>query len=218
MNTQEIILENLKGIAQMIRDTFGSRCEVVVHDLRDLEHSLVYVAGEITGRSVGAPITDLVVKTLQEEGDASQDIIAYKTVAKDGRILKSSTAFIRDENEKIFATLCVNYDLTDFLNFTALLQDFTQLDHSNNEEKQETFATTVQETIESLVNQAIAKMGKQPATMSTEDKVHFVGILEGRGAFLIKGSVDYIATVLGVSKFTVYNYLNKIRSIVELNT
>lgn len=218
MDTREIILENLKGVARMIADAFGRHCEVVVHDLRDLEHSLIYVAGEITGRPIGAPITDLVVKALHREGDAAQDIVGYKTVAKDGRVLKSSTAFIRDEKGKIFAALCLNYDLTDFLNFSGLLQDFTQLHSINNEEKQETFATTVQETIESLVNQAIAMMGKQPATMATEDKVRFVGILEEKGAFLIKGAVDYVATILGVSKYTVYNYLNKVRSIVGLNT
>ena len=85
MDTPEIILENLKGVAQMIADTFGRHCEVVVHDLRDLEHSLIYIAGKITGRSVGAPITDLVVKVLHKEGDAAQDIVGYKTVAKDGK-------------------------------------------------------------------------------------------------------------------------------------
>ncbi|MEL7657186.1 MAG: PAS domain-containing protein [Bacillota bacterium] len=213
MNSQEAILENLKGIAQMIRDTFGSRCEAVVHDLRDLEQSLVYIAGDITGRTIGAPITDLVVKILQKEGDAAKDLIGYKTVAKDGRILKSSTTFIRDDKGKIFATLCVNYDVTDFLNFTVVLQDFIKSDLIHSEEKEETFATTIQETIESLVNQAILKLGKQPAMMSIDEKVRFVGILEERGAFMIKGAVDYIANVLGVSKFTVYNYLNKYRSL-----
>ncbi|AGA67751.1 hypothetical protein Desdi_0197 [Desulfitobacterium dichloroeliminans LMG P-21439] len=216
MNSQEAILENLKGIAGMIKGGFGSRCEVVVHDLRDLEQSLVYIVGDVTGRSIGAPITDLVVKILQKEGDAAKDLINYKTVAKDGRILKSSTAFIRDDQGKIFATLCVNYDVTDFLNFDILLQDFIRPDQVQNEDKQETFATTVQETIESLVYQAIIKLGKQAATMSMDDKVQFVGILEERGAFMIKGSVDYIANVLGVSKFTVYNYLNKYRSLQGL--
>nr|WP_315988792.1 helix-turn-helix domain-containing protein [Desulforamulus aquiferis] len=50
-----------------------------------------------------------------------------------------------------------------------------------------------------------------------EDKIRFVAALEQRGAFLIKGSVDYIATVLGVSKYTVYNYLQKIRSAEGFN-
>ncbi|WP_434511088.1 helix-turn-helix transcriptional regulator [Desulfitobacterium sp. AusDCA] len=219
MNNQEIILENLKGMAKMIRDNFGSRCEVAVHDLRDLEHSLTYIAGELTGRKIGAPITDLVVKELQKKNGTPKDLIGYRTVGKDGRILRSSTAFIRDKNGKVFATLCVNYDITDFLNFTALLQDFTKPDQIHNEEeKQETFAKTVHETIDSLVNQSIVKMGKQPAMMSMEEKVSFVGMLEERGAFMIKGSVDYIAAILSVSKFTVYNYQRKFRAMPKLNS
>lgn len=217
MGTQEVILENLKGIARVIKDTFGSRCEVVVHDLRDLEHSLIFIAGEVTGRSVGAPITDLVVKTLQQQNGSAHDMIGYKTITKDGRILRSSTTFIRDEHNKVFATLCINYDITEMLNFTTLLQDFTNPNQNNSEEKEETFATTVQETIESLVNQTIAKLGKHPTAMSMDERVRFVGILEERGAFMIKGAVDYIAAILNVSKFTVYNYLNRYRAIIEVH-
>jgi predicted transcriptional regulator YheO len=217
LNTKETILDNLKAIAQGIAETYGKNCEVVVHDLRDLERSLIYVAGNLTDRKPGMPITDLVVKALQREGNAAKDIIGYKAVAKDGRVLKSSTVFIRDEDGAIFASLCMNYDVTDLLNFSATLLDFAQI-RGTEDDKQETFAKTVQETIESLVNQGIEILGKQPATMSTEDKVRFVGILEEKGAFLIKGAVDYVAVVLGVSKFTVYNYLNKVRSTSGLNT
>lgn len=218
MDTREAMLENLKGIARMIAESFGRNCEVVVHDLRDLEHSLIYVAGNVTNRKPGAPITDLVVKALHRDGNKAEDIIGYKAVAKDGRVLKSSTAFIRDEKGEIFASLCTNYDVTEMLNFNSTLLDFVQMGSSQGEEKQETFATSVQETIESLVGQAIETLGKQPATMLTEDKVRLVSLLEDKGAFLIKGAVDYIAAVLGVSKYTVYNYLNKVRSTSGINT
>ncbi|WP_434511752.1 helix-turn-helix transcriptional regulator [Desulfitobacterium sp. AusDCA] len=210
MDTKEIILENLKSIAQGIAETYGKLCEVVVHDLRDLEHSLIYVAGNLTNRELGMPITDLVVKALRCDGKNAKDIIGYKTLAKDGRVFKSSTIFIRDEKGEIFASLCTNYDVTDLLNFSSTILDFAQFRQLQGD-RQETFATSVQETIESLVNQAIETLGKQPAAMSMDDKVRFVGILEEKGAFLIKGAVDYAAVVLGVSKFTVYNYLNKVR-------
>ncbi|WP_041444813.1 helix-turn-helix transcriptional regulator [Syntrophobotulus glycolicus] len=216
MDTKEILLENLKAIARGLAETYGRNSEVVVHDLRDLEHSVVYVAGNLTKREPGMPITDLVVKALRQEGNSAQDIIGYKTVTKNGRVMKSSTIFIRDDKGEIFASLCLNYDLTEMLNFKAILEDFSQI-RGANDEKQETFATTVQETIESLVSQAVEILGKQPATMSTDDKVRLVGILENKGAFLIKGAVDYVAAVLGVSKFTIYNYLNKLRSTNGLN-
>ncbi|MHB1652051.1 MAG: helix-turn-helix transcriptional regulator [Desulfitobacteriaceae bacterium] len=216
MDIKETLLENLKVIARGVAETYGRNCEVVVHDLRDLEHSLIFVAGNVTNRNPGMPITDLVVKALHREGREAQDMIGYKTVAKDGRVLKSSTLFIRDENGEIFASLCLNYDVTGILDFSANLLDFAQI-RGSHDDKQETFASTVQETIESLVNQAINALGKQPATMSTDDKVRLVGILEEKGAFLIKGAVDYVAIVLGVSKFTIYNYLNKVRSTNGLN-
>ncbi len=73
----------------------------------------------------------------------------------------------------------------------------------------------MQETIESLVSEAIQLLGKQPSTMATDDKVRLVALLEERGAFLIKGTVEYIATVLGVSKFSVYNYLKNVRGTTE---
>lgn len=215
-SARKTILDNLKGIAQVIAGTYGRSCEVIIHDLSDLARSVVYVAGNVTGRELGAPATDLLINSLRKEGNQAQDMVGYRSVTRDGRVLKSSTAFIRDEKGEIFATLCMNYDVTDLLNANSAILNFAQI-NLHNEGKSETFAATVQETIESLVNGAIQILGKQPSTMAMKDKVRLVALLEERGAFLIKGAVEYIATVLGVSKFSVYNYLNKVRLTTEQN-
>lgn len=214
---RETILENLKSIARVVAETFGRNCEVAVHDLKNLEHSLVYLSGNVTNRQPGAPVTDLVVKVLRQKANRAEDLVNYKTITRDGRLLKSSTIFIRDDKGEIFAALCLNFDLTDLLNFNSLCNEFCQVGSLQGDDKTETFAVTVQETIESLISQAIDIMGKQPVTMKTEDKVRLVGLLEEKGAFLIKGAVDYVAAVLGVSKFTVYNYLKRVRSTRSLN-
>ena len=215
--TRETILENLKPIARVIAETFGRKCEVAVHDLRNLEHSLVYLAGNVTKRQPGAPITDLVVKILRQKSNQAEDMVNYKTITRDGRPLKSSTVFIRDEKGEIFAALCLNFDLTDFLNLNSIFNEFCQAGGLQVDYKSETFAVTVQETIESLISQAIDTLGKQPATMQPDDKVRLVGLLEEKGTFLIKGAVDCVAAVLGVSKFTVYNYLKRLRSTSGMN-
>ena len=46
------------SIADMLTQTFGSDCEVVLHDLNDPEHSVVYVSnGTVTGgRTIMRPI------------------------------------------------------------------------------------------------------------------------------------------------------------------
>ncbi|MGB9825240.1 MAG: helix-turn-helix transcriptional regulator [Desulfofundulus sp.] len=213
---KEYLFDNLKRIAQVIAETFGRNCEVAVHDLSNLEKSLVYITGNVTNRKPGAPITDLVLKVLRQQGDEAEDLIAYKTITRDGRILKSSTIFIRNDHGKIIGTLCINFDITDFVSIPNVIQEFIQL-RGTGDEKQETFATSVHETIDTLIEQAISIIGKQPAHMHTEDKIRLVAFLEEKGAFLIKGTVDYVATILGVSKYTVYSYLQKVRSTQGLN-
>lgn len=183
-----------------------------IHDFEDVEHSLIYIAGKVTKRKVGAPLTDLVLRVWRQAKDGVKDIPNYRTTTKDGRILKSSTSFIRDAKGKVIGAFCINIDTTEFQNSIYLLQEYIENDTAFDEQNSETFASTVGETIEAIVNRAIAKIGKQPSTMSQNEKVKFVEVIEDDGAFLIKGTVDYVASRLGVSKFTVYNYLQKARS------
>jgi predicted transcriptional regulator YheO len=211
MNERQMIFENLKNLADFTVQTFGHNCEVAVHDLRDPEHSLVHIAGKVTHRNPGAPITDLVVKALRREGDSAKNIVNYQTKSGNGRILKSSTNFIRDSRGKVIGAFCINFDLTDYLNSQALIGDLIKTVSLEQNKKTETFANSADQTVDSLIEESVAKMGKQPSTMSKEEKVRMVGILENMGAFIIKGAVDSVALALGVSKYSVYNYLKKIR-------
>jgi len=206
------IFENLKRIAAVLVKSFGRNCEVAIHDFDNLPHSLIHIDGIVTKRKPGAPITDLVLRALRREKDLVKDISNYKTVTKDGRTLKSSTTFIRDQDGRVIGAFCVNFDITEYLNSLSMMDDFVQTVPQNAEERKETFASSLNETIESFMQQAIRKAGKQPSTMNREEKVQLVHSLEFQGAFLIRGAVDYVAKALGVSKYTVYNYLKETRS------
>ena len=48
--------------------------------------------------------------------------------------------------------------------------------------------------------------------MTKEDKIAFIKFLDDRGMFLISKSGPRICEILGISKFTLYNYLEIIRS------
>jgi hypothetical protein len=52
-------------------------------------------------------------------------------------------------------------------------------------------------------------IGAPLAQLSREDKQRAVKLLNERGAFQLRKSVEQVAEVLGVSRFTVYNYLNR---------
>ena len=51
-------------------------------------------------------------------------------------------------------------------------------------------------------------MGCPLTDLSREQKQQVVAKLNDRGAFRLRKSVEDVADVLGVSRFTVYNYLN----------
>lgn len=208
----EYIINNLKQLADSIVRTFGRSCEVAVHDLTNLDKSLVYIVGSVTNRKIGAPITDMAVRSLREEGDDILDKYNYKTITDDGRILKSSTSFMRDKSGKVVAAFCINFDTTDYFNAVQALKFFSEVVHVEHPATKETFAHTVAETINSIFEQAVSDIGKGSATMNTDEKINLVSAMESKGAFQIKGAVDQTAILLGVSKYTIYNYLQKIRA------
>jgi predicted transcriptional regulator YheO len=194
--------------AEMLVKMFGSRCEVAVHDFSDLKKSLIYLAGNVTGREIGSPITDLVLTELVKQKSEINDIPNYKTQSSKGIIMKSSTVFLRDLEQKVIGALCINYDISLLMQFDREIEEFISFEQT----KSENFYTTVQDVIQNMVDQVLHEFKKAPTVMTLEDKIECVRLLEGKGAFLIKGSTEYLASVLGVSKFTIYNYLQKIRT------
>jgi predicted transcriptional regulator YheO len=215
MDERDCIFKSLKSIAAAMAKTFGRNCEVAIHDFDLLPNSLIYIEGELTRRKPGAPITDLVLRALRREGNNVADICNYKTITRSGAVLKSSTTFIRDSSGKLIGAFCINFCIVDYLNAITMLQEFTQVSKVHGEASLETFASSLNETIESLLETAIQKVGKQPATMTKEEKVSLVASLEYEGAFLIKGSVNFVAKAMGVSIYTVYNYLKEVRPSIN---
>jgi predicted transcriptional regulator YheO len=209
----EYIFNVLAQISDAIVGTFPRNFEVVVHDLSQPKKSIKHIVGDVTHRKIGGPVTDLVVKALHQEGREIRDRHNYKTNTKDGRVLKSTTAFIRDLKGEVVAALCINFDMTDYLNAAHALEIFTStVSTFNGPDKAETFASSISETIEALFDQAVAKIGKQPASMPIEEKVELVKELEASGLFKIKGAIDQVALLMGVSKYTVYNYLKRVHT------
>ncbi len=63
-------------------------------------------------------------------------------------------------------------------------------------------------TLDRMIAAVESQLGARLADLSREDKQRAVRMLEERGAFQLRRSVEEVADALGVSRFTVYNYLN----------
>jgi len=207
-------LEFLKRLARGIVNTFGERCEVIIHDFADITQSVIHVEGNVTHRSIGAPITDLVFRLVNEFGDDVPDKIGYKNTTDEGRILKSSTFFVRDENGKPDGCFCINFDTTDFLFLATAFKEFLPFDNninSGNDNPKERYAKSFPETMESIIDRALSQAGKIPTMMDRNEKKQLIQKLDKGGLFEIKGAVNGVAKVLGASKYTIYNYLKEVR-------
>jgi uncharacterized protein YqgV (UPF0045/DUF77 family) len=64
--------------------------------------------------------------------------------------------------------------------------------------------------LDRLVAEVERELGAKLAALSREDKQRAVKLLNDRGAFSLRRSVEDVADALAVSRITVYNYLNAV--------
>jgi len=205
------ILQGFIPIVEGIAKTFGKNCEVVLHDFSNLQSSIIAIEnGHVTGRSVGSPMTEVGLKAIKK-GDTTDNIINYTGKSTDGRALKSSTMFIKDEFEKVIGCLCINFDISEFVIALNTISEITQTDEKDDNKIKDSQANSVNDVLSNIVSNTLDNLGKPVAYMNKDEKVNIVKKLDEQGAFLIKGAIDYVAKVLCVSRYTIYNYLDEIR-------
>lgn len=209
-------LNLLKQLAHGIASQFGTSCEVVIHDLKqNLDNSIVHIEnGQVTHRKSGDGPSGIVLETLHKNAARLQDKLSYLTRTEDGRILKSSTLYIRDADGKIAYIFSINYDITALLTVRTALdslvqtQSDTDVRPTTGTHSPQTITRNVEELLDDLMQQGLALVGKPVALMTKEDKIQVVRYLNDAGAFLITRSGDKVAALLNISKFTLYSYMD----------
>ena len=164
---------------------------------------------------MGAPITDLVYKLVNEFGDDAPDKLGYKNTLDKGKVLKCSTMFVRDDAGKIEGCVCINFDVRDFIFLSKAFAEFNPSITTDNgcaaDQIREHYAKNFPETMESVIDGMLADYPKVPDMMDRDEKKQIVQRLDKSGVFTIKGAVIYLAKVLGVSRYTIYSYLKEVR-------
>jgi len=221
----ERVLQLLSGIVEPLWRSLSTESEVVLHEIGRLPNSVVAIAGTVTGRQVGDPATDLLLEQLRNV-DREQNKVDYQSVLPDGRRLRSSTMIVRDLGGVPVAALCINTDITGWLlvqeqadvmvagrDSGVRVREPVRLERSVSSpvyERGETFPRSVDELVSELIGSAIEQTGVPVDLMKKHHKMAVVEHLEARGLFLLKDAVEVIALALGVTRFTIYNYLNEL--------
>ncbi len=66
------------------------------------------------------------------------------------------------------------------------------------------------DALDRMVASVEAELGGRLVDLSREDKQAAVRLLEERGAFLLRKAVESVGDMMGVSRITIYNYLNAV--------
>jgi predicted transcriptional regulator YheO len=73
--------------------------------------------------------------------------------------------------------------------------------------------THVSDLLEDLLSRSERLIGKPTALMNKDEKLRAIKFLDDSGAFLITKSGPKVCEYYGISTYTLYSYLDEIRSI-----
>lgn len=212
--TDKSILNSYSMMLEGLSRYLGEGYEIVLHSLEDYGNSAVKIMhGSHTGRTKGAPVTDLAMNYLEEIKKNPDDStgITYFTHNKKGQSLKSVTIPVRGENNRIIGLLCINFNL-----HTSLLEYIHNfVDGETNEEQQwetrkENFSSTSVELLENMIQEMRREVMEDLTVSSVNKNKEIIQRLYEKGLFNMKDAVAKAAEILGISKNTVYLHLRNL--------
>lgn len=207
----DAVLAMLATLVEPLSRTLPADTEVVLHDLRRLPNSIVAIAGDVTGRSVGSPATDMLLR--KAAAGTLETSVGYETRLPDGRSLRSTTIVVRDAEGEPVAALCINCDVMIWRAVKAIAEAMLPENPAEppaDEVPAEKFVRDIDELAQHLLAEAIEASGAPVDLMQKKHKIAVVQDLKDKGFFMLKESVEMAAAALQVTRFTIYNYLNEL--------
>lgn len=216
------ILDYYKKLVDFLGEVLGENAEVVLRDCRKPDHDIIAIAnGHVSGRTIGAPITDFTLSILANEEWKEKDyVVNYEGKAAPDKRLRSSTYFIREEG-KLVGQLCVNIDMTPYeqvmdrirqLSGIGLMSDGGQsgIICSGPVENfsEDVIGDMMKKAVITVVGSSEAKVRER---LTQKEKIEIIGELNRAGLFQLKGAVGAVAEYLYCSEASVYRYQSKIQ-------
>ena len=210
------ILNALKPVIKGLALALGTDYEIVLHDINDPENSIIAIENsQVTGRKTGDPLTDYAMYLLKNSDQKKEDYVAnFLTRTSNGKRIRSSTLYLRDEKGKLIGYLCINYDMSRaeiIKNMVDQLVSVTGGGSTAEIPREEEMPATLEGLMERNLK-LIRKLVGKPLHMSNkQEKLQAIKVLDDEGFFLLKGAVEALAEETGNTKYTIYSYLREVR-------
>lgn len=215
---KQALIQNLSGMLDALASVIGQNIEVVLHDLSQPQASVIKIInGHISGRKPGSALQDGPENDLgflgllgKDQNDTSAPSVFkdYRTTSGRGTPLRSATVLYKDESGKPAVSVCFNadYQLIDGAReaLAQLMPAQVALAGSDNH-------SDLEERMNEIIRAALPPGGVLRTGASKKEKVESVRLLQEKGLFIVRGGVERAASALGVTRYTIYNYLDEIK-------
>lgn len=210
----EILKQNYIKIVDFLAGVLGEHYEIVLHEIKKDDSSIIAIKNShISGREVGAPLTDFALNIIKNKVYKHSDFeLNYKALAQ-SKCLNGSTFFIKENNE-IVGMLCINRDdvsakesisnIASILGLSCIFEDQKNIN-------QENLSTSVEEMIHSILGDSIKQI-QNGVQFSAHQKEELIAILYKNNIFAIKSAVSVASKILKISEPTIYRYLKNIKN------
>ncbi|ESU75006.1 hypothetical protein P746_00821 [Enterococcus faecalis CBRD01] len=201
----------LTQIAKGLAGQFGENCEVVIHKINEdnINNSIVSIEnGHVSSRHLGDGPSQVVLEALKKDPSELNDHINYLTRTHDGRILKSSTMYFKDENGQLDGIFAINYDITTLIAAESNLKSLISTAEPEEDKDPDYIPQDVNELLDDLIHESVKLVGKPVPLMTKDDKIKCIQFLNNKGAFLVTKSGDKVSNFFNISKYTLYSYID----------
>lgn len=204
-------------LAEFLSKTLGPEYEIVLHDIDGEIHSIAYIAnGTISGRTIDDPMADLTFKYIKDQTVSENDyIINNKGIEKYNKVIRSSSMFIKDKENKLIGMLCINFNGSKYVNLAKQILKLTHMENASIENEylnspsglMDNISSSISEATDNAVSQSLEESFIPVERLTQEEKMNIVRELDAKGVFMLKGAVSEVAEKLAISEATLYRYI-----------
>lgn len=204
----DAVLAAVAATIDGIAATVGPSCEVLVHDYRTPDRSVIAVAGDVTGRRAGDPMSEIGRRMLAA-GDGAEPDLNYRTRTPDGRLLKSSTMPIHDGGGRLIGALCLNIDVSAVQQMQEQLSALMGSGGATDADPVTEFPSNFDAALDDLLRFESRARGKELSELTKAERRELLARIDRRGLLEARGAVTRISSRLGVSRAAVYQDLKE---------
>lgn len=232
----EQMLRQYTTLVEYLGETLGPDYEVVLHEILPENSRVAAIAhGYISGRSVGAPITNAALRMImQKQYETSDYNLNYTGQLANGKTIRSSTMFIKDGG-KLVGLLCINFDDS---RFHALSDNILKLIHPDDfvhhhyfpvdapakqpmqpqhsaTDPAEHFQSDITGLMEELFDTVTKTITVPLDRLTQAERAQIIAQLYEQGMFELRGAVQFTVKKLSCSQASIYRYIKQAKAHTE---